>query len=87
MLFSKNANNKGADQSAQMRRLICVFVVRKFPKTGFLASRPIYAEPIIRELFHLRYFFILHIKDIESKSIFGVTSTYHVQCVIQMLCL
>ena len=35
------ANNKGADQSKQMRRLVCTFVVRKPPKTGFLASRPI----------------------------------------------
>ena len=25
-----------------MRRLVCAFVVRKPPKTGFLASRPIY---------------------------------------------
>ena len=37
----KNANDKGADQSARsMRRLVCAFVVRKPPKTGFLASRP-----------------------------------------------
>ena len=37
----QNANNKGADQAARMRRLVCAFVVRKVPKTGFLASRPI----------------------------------------------
>ena len=36
----QNANNKGADQSARMRRLVCVCVVRKPPKTGFLAFRP-----------------------------------------------
>ena len=34
-------NNKGADQTARMRRLVCAFVVRKPPKTGFLATRPI----------------------------------------------
>ena len=34
-------NNKEADQTARMRRLVCAFVVRTPPKTGFLASRPI----------------------------------------------
>ena len=38
----QKANNKGADQTARMRRLVCACVVRKPPKTGFLASRPIY---------------------------------------------
>ena len=38
----QKANNKGADQSARMRRLVCVCVVRKPPKTGFLALRPIW---------------------------------------------
>ena len=37
----QKTNNKGADQTAQMRRLICACVVRKPPMTGFLASRPI----------------------------------------------
>ena len=37
----QKANNKGADQSAQMCRLVCACVVRKPPKTGFLALRPI----------------------------------------------
>ena len=37
----QKVNNKGADQTAQMRRLVCCCVVRKSPKTGFLASRPI----------------------------------------------
>ena len=32
-------NNKGADQTARMRRLVCACVVRKPPKTGFLAKR------------------------------------------------
>ena len=37
----ENANDKGADQSARsMRMLVCAFVVRKPPKTGFLVSRP-----------------------------------------------
>ena len=31
------ANNKGADQTVQMRRLICTFVVR-MAKTGFLVT-------------------------------------------------
>ena len=36
----QTANNKGADQTARMRRLVCDFVVRKPRKTGFLTSRP-----------------------------------------------
>ena len=36
----QKANNKGADQTARMRRLVCACVVRKPLKTGFLASRP-----------------------------------------------
>ena len=31
------ANNKGADQTARMRRLICAFVVRK-QQSAFLAA-------------------------------------------------
>ena len=38
----QEANNKGADQSARMRRLVCAFFVGKLWKTGFHASRPIY---------------------------------------------
>ena len=30
--------------AARMRRLVCIFVVRKPPKTGFLASRPIWSS-------------------------------------------
>ena len=40
----QKANNKGADQTARMRRLVCACVVRKPPKTGFLASRPVYLQ-------------------------------------------
>ena len=36
-------NNKDADQSARMRRLVCACVGRKPPKTGFLTLRPILA--------------------------------------------
>ena len=38
----QNLNNKGADQTARMCRLVSAFVVRKPPKTGFLLSRPIF---------------------------------------------
>ena len=37
----QQANNKYADQTARMRRLVCACVICKPPKTGFLASRPI----------------------------------------------
>ena len=36
------ANDKGADQTARMRRLICAFVVRNQEKSGFLVSMPIW---------------------------------------------
>ena len=36
------ANNKGADQTARMCRLVCACVFRKPLKTGFLTSRPIW---------------------------------------------
>ena len=39
-LINWASNNKGADQTAQMRRLVCACVVRKPPKTGFLETRP-----------------------------------------------
>ena len=35
----QKANNKGADQIARMRRLVWACFVRKYPKTGFLATR------------------------------------------------
>ena len=38
----QKANNKGADQTVRMGRLVCAFVVGTAPKTGFLALRPIY---------------------------------------------
>ena len=36
----QKANNKGADQTAQMRWLVCIYVVCKPRKTDFLASSP-----------------------------------------------
>ena len=36
------ANDKGADQTARMRRLICAFVIRNKEKSGFLVSMPIW---------------------------------------------
>ena len=36
----QKGNNKGADQTARMRRLVCACVINRSPKTGFLASRP-----------------------------------------------
>ena len=52
-------NNKGADQTAQMRRLVCVCVVREPPKTGFLGLRPILscivAESNIWTISHYSY--------------------------------
>ena len=44
-IFQK-ANNKGVDQTARRRRLVCTCVVRKPPKTGFLATRSTYFEAI-----------------------------------------
>ena len=41
--------NKDADQTAQMWRLVCDFVVRKPTKTGFLASMPILSAKIKHE--------------------------------------
>ena len=36
----KKVNNKGADQTAQMRRLVCACVVRNPPKTVFSRQGP-----------------------------------------------
>ena len=35
MVYSKAANNKGADQTVRMHRLICAFVIRIWHRTGF----------------------------------------------------
>ena len=41
--FPKKKNNKGADQSVRMRRLVCDFCLQT-PNTGFSRSRPISLE-------------------------------------------
>ena len=41
MILSNMRNNKGADQSARMRSLVCAFVVSKPLKKDFLALRQI----------------------------------------------
>ena len=58
-IFQK-ANNKGTDQTAGMRRLVCAFAVRKPRKTGFLTSRPIWSKTPIC------LFFIVVIKTTNS---------------------
>ena len=41
-----NVNNKGADQTARMRRLVCTFVVRKPPKTAAHISSFVMHAPV-----------------------------------------
>ena len=41
------AKNKGADQTARMRMLICVFVVRIWYKTHFLMALLMYLKFIL----------------------------------------
>ena len=42
----QKANDKGADQTVRMRRLVCACVVRKPRKTSFLASRRILFQAV-----------------------------------------
>ena len=51
MVTFQNLNNKGANQTARMRRLVCACVVRKPPKTGFLASGPLLSATREKESF------------------------------------
>ena len=53
----QNVNNKGADQTAHMRRLVRACVVRKLPKTGFLALRPIFIQPTAASTVNMRQSF------------------------------
>ena len=58
ILSKKNTKNKGADQSARMRRLVCAFVVRKHRKAVFTASRPNYVMNVMNYvvcLYELRH--------------------------------
>ena len=42
-------NNKGADQNARMRRLVCAFVVRKHRRQGFSRRAPFTFLPIMHQ--------------------------------------
>ena len=53
VILSKKRNNKGSDQTARMRWLVCTFAVRKPPKTGFLALRLIIMMYLFPGLFPL----------------------------------
>ena len=55
-------DNKGADQTARMRRLVCAFIVRIPPKTGFLATMPICNEQYATATFKV-YYVKLHNTD------------------------
>ena len=54
---------------------------------GLLISLILYVEAKIREPFHFPVFFVLDIKDMESKSISGVTSTCYVQLAQKVSCM
>ena len=54
----RKVNNKGADQTARMRRLVCACVVCKPLKTGFLASKGPYV--IVPMFFYNNYDYILY---------------------------
>ena len=56
-------NNKGADQTALMRKLVCVFVVCNPLKTGFLAMRPKSSEPLARGVYKGYFTYILPLFD------------------------
>ena len=43
MILSKKANNKDADQSAQMHRLVCIFIVGEPPKQVFSCLGPYFS--------------------------------------------
>ena len=40
ILLFQISNNKGADQTARMRRLVCAFIVRKEQSQGFSCPGP-----------------------------------------------
>ena len=47
-----NVNNKGADQTVRMRRLVCAFVVRKQQSQGFSKEAHVMLKPCHR-LYHV----------------------------------
>ena len=55
MVLSEKVNNKGADQTAHLRRLVCACVVRKLLKAGFLASRPNCYYPVYSDILTCMY--------------------------------
>ena len=54
-------NNKDADQTARMRRLVCTFGVRNSPKTGFTVPRGSLQFVIVVFPDHTHYFFSFEI--------------------------
>ena len=72
----QKANNEGADQSAQMRRLVFAFIVRQPQKTSFLASRPILSKCML-------YFGTYYISECWPKCLF----TQEMPKQIQLFCL
>ena len=71
-------NNKGADQTARMRRLVCAFVVRKPPKTGFLASRPILVE--IKQTGNITFSIQIYSQILEDIHVRGMSYGAHTGC-------
>ena len=51
-------NNKGADQSARMCRLVCTFVIHKPLKTDFLELRPIYEHILDKWIFSMKFYIV-----------------------------
>ena len=66
-LTFQKAYNKGADQTAQMRRLVCAFVVPKSPKTGFLVSRPISCQ--LTGMKYMPILFTLKLTFVQSNNV------------------
>ena len=69
-LYMILSNNKGADQTARMRRLVCAFVVRKPPMSGFLV--PVESLNVLEHILHL-YFLLpenkqIHLSHAKQKS-------------------
>ena len=93
----QKAKNIGADQTAQMRRLVCAFVAPKSLKTDFLASRPIlylypcHIQPSEHTMYILfffkildfKYFFYFNISCIPTPD--NLTEPYTVNLIIQLL--
>ena len=69
------ANNKGADQTVRMSRLVCAFVVHKAPKTGFLATKSIlYLTLLVTVKVQAFVHFLVTIETLRSE--FTITLAY-----------